>query len=161
MITVVGTLFILLLITISMAVERGGYMHIMLDPKAIMPKRAHFLDAGLDLLTPEYVTILPGKMRQIDTGVHIELPPRTVGIVQSKSGLAAKGIVAIAGVIDEGYTGSIAVMLENHSPAAQEFKRGDKIAQLIIMPILAPSLTLVDELSSTARGNCGFGSTGR
>ena len=136
-------------------------MKVKLDKGAYMPERAHETDAGADLRTP-YDVIVPAKGSVvIDTGVHIELPPNTVGMLKSKSGLNVKCGITSEGVIDVGYTGSIAVKLYNHSDKPYELKAGDKISQLVVMPILTPSFELVDELEATERGNNGFGSSGR
>ena len=136
-------------------------MKVKLDKGAYMPERAHETDAGADLRTP-YDVIVPAKGSVvIDTGVHIELPHNTVGMLKSKSGLNVKHGITSEGVIDVGYTGSIAVKLYNHSDKPYELKAGDKISQLVVMPILTPSFELVDELEATERGNNGFGSSGR
>ena len=128
----------------------------------IMPTRAHAADAGLDLYSPECVHIPPKWSVTVDTGVHIELPQNTVGLLKSKSGLNVKhGIQSGEGVIDVGYTGSIRVKLYNHSGRWYTVNKGDKISQLVILPILTPDLELVDELDETERGDGGFGSTGR
>lgn len=136
-------------------------MKVRLDNGAYMPERAHATDAGADLKTPHDVTVLPNSSVVIDTGVHIALPPNTVGMLKSKSGLNVKHGITSEGVIDVGYTGSIRVKLYNHSDKAYELKAGDKISQLVVMPILTPSFELVDELEKTERGDGGFGSTGR
>lgn len=136
-------------------------MKIMLDKDAIMPTRAHSTDAGLDLYSRELVTILPGSSAVFDTGVHVELPPNTVGMIKSKSGLYVKWGLVSEGVIDVGYTGSIKVKLYNHSRMRYTIRPRDKISQLVIMPILIPSLERVDHLETTERGDNGFGSSGR
>ena len=153
-------------------------MKIKLDENAIMPTRAHEADAGLDLYAPEKVMIGGNKVFIsdslgvctdgvtikgciIDTGVHIELPPNTVGMIKSKSGLNIYNGLITEGVIDEGYTGSIKVKIYNLTEYKHQFNRGDKIAQLVILPIVKPELELVDELAETERGDNGFGSTGR
>lgn len=136
-------------------------MNIMLDEKALMPKRGHAIDAGLDLLSP-IDTVVPAKGSiSIDTGVHIELPPNTAGFLKSKSGLNIKHGITSEGVIDVGYTGAIVCKLYNHSRDDYKVKRGDKITQLVIVKIETPSLKVVDKLSKTERGEGGFGSTGR
>ena len=136
-------------------------MKIMLDKNAYMPARAHETDAGMDLYAREE-TIVPAKESAIfDTGVHIELPPDTVGFLKSKSGLNVKHGIVSEGVIDVGYTGSIVVKLYNNSGYDYKVNRGDKISQLVILPILTPNLELVSELEDTDRGNNGFGSSGR
>jgi dUTP pyrophosphatase len=136
-------------------------MKVMLDEGAIMPTRAYATDAGLDLYSPEKVDVPPRGSVTIDTGVHIELPVNTVGMVKSKSGLNVKHGIQSEGVIDVGYTGSIRVKLYNHSGRWYRVNKGDKISQLVILPILTPDLELVDNLDETERGTGGFGSTGR
>lgn len=126
-----------------------------------MPERAHETDAGLDLRSPIYSAVPAWGSATIDTGVHIELPKNTVGFLKSKSGLNVKHGITSEGVIDVGYTGSIVVKLYNHTDKDYVVQRGDKISQLVILPILTPKLELVDELESTERGDGGFGSTGR
>lgn len=136
-------------------------MNIMLDEKALMPTRGHATDAGLDLLSP-IDTVVPAKGSiTIDTGVHIELPPNTAGFLKSKSGLNVKYGITSEGVIDVGYTGSIAVKLYNHSNIDYAVSRGDKISQLVVMKIAIPSLDVVESFEKTERGDKGFGSTGK
>lgn len=136
-------------------------MKIMLDKDAKMPTRAFPTDAGLDLYAMENQTILPGSSAVFDTGVHVELPPNTMGLIASKSGLNIRWGLLSDGIIDCGYTGSIKVKLYNHSRYRYEVKKGDKISQLIILPILTPPLELVESLEDTERGDNGFGSSGR
>ena len=136
-------------------------MKVKLDKGAYMPERAYATDAGADLRTPHDVTILPRGSAVIDTGVHIELPPNTVGMLKSKSGLNVKHGITSEGVIDVGYTGSIRVKLYNLSDKPYEFKAGDKISQLVVMPILTPTFEQVEEFEATERGDNGFGSSGR
>lgn len=136
-------------------------MRIKLDEGARMPTRAHSTDAGLDLYAME-AHLVPAKgWAKFDTGVHIELPVGTVGMLKSKSGLNVKHGIVSEGVIDVGYTGSIVVKLYNHSNVDYMVYAGDKISQLVILPILTPSLDLVDTLDDTDRGDNGFGSSGR
>lgn len=154
-------------------------MKIMLDKGAYMPTRAHETDAGLDLYTPKKVVVwetrgsgsgYDGSIScrtstgsvTIDTGVHVEIPKGYVGFIKSKSGLAVKhGLTAAGGVIDSGYTGSIVVKLFNHTSKPYEFNAGEKIAQLVLLPIITPDLELVDSLEDTDRGSNGFGSSGK
>ena len=156
-------------------------MKIMLDKGAKMPTRAHAYDAGLDLYAPEdvvvpatetCVSVDPYLMEHlrietrigsatIDTGVHVQIPECCVGFIKSKSGLMVNHGITTDGTIDCGYTGSIRVKLFNHSSDAYKFKAGDKIAQLVIVPCVLLPLEEVDSLEKTARGNGGFGSTGR
>ena len=136
-------------------------MRVKLDENAIMPTRAHQTDAGLDLYSPVGFIIPANGSACIDTGVHIELPYLTVGMIKSKSGLNVKHGITSEGVIDVGYTGSIVVKLYNHSCRDYPVHKGDKISQLVVMPIYTDALELVDELDETERGDGGFGSTGR
>lgn len=136
-------------------------MKIKLDTNAIMPTRAHKTDAGLDLYSPYNQDVPPKRSVVIDTGVHIELPKRTAGLLVPKSGLSTKYNLLSSGLIDEGYTGSIRVQLYNHSDQWYSVKKGDKISQLVIFPIYTPNLELVDSLEATERGDKGFGSSGR
>ena len=136
-------------------------MKIKLDPGAKMPTRAHPTDAGLDLYARETQIVSAKESAVFDTGVHIELPPNTVGFLKSKSGLNVKHDIIGEGVIDEGYTGSIKEKLYNLGGYDYKVNAGDKISQLVILPIIKPELELVDELEETERGNGGFGSTGK
>jgi len=136
---------------------------IMLEEDAYEPVRAHETDAGLDLRSRDNdFWLWSGQSHVFDTGVHIELPRGYYGKVEGKSGLNVnESIVSLGGVIDEGYTGSIAVKLYNLGKEGHMFKRGDKIAQLVIQDYIAPKIEFVDELEETDRGDDGFGSTGR
>ena len=155
-------------------------MKIKLDAGAILPTRAHKYDAGLDLYAPCDWSV-PGctmdafavdddgpisysvciGQATIDTGVHVQIPEGFVGMIKSKSGLNVKHGLTADGVIDSGYTGSIAVKLYNHTADPFQFRAGDKIAQLVIMPVWFPTLDITDDLEETERGDGGFGSTGR
>lgn len=136
-------------------------MKIKLDPGAFMPERAHSADAGYDLRSPITGRIYAGEAVVIDTGVHVQIPVGYVGMLKSKSGLNVKHDIVGEGVIDSGYTGSIRVKLYNHGAESYMIECGDKISQLVILPIITPELELVTELEETDRGNKGFGSTGR
>ena len=136
-------------------------MKIMIDNGAYMPTRAHDVDAGLDLYAMDG-QIVPAKESAIfDTGVHVQLPHGTAGVLVSKSGLNVKHDITSTGLIDEGYTGSIKVKLYNHGGFDYRVKAGDKISQLVILRVERPELELVDSLEETERGVGGFGSTGR
>jgi dUTP pyrophosphatase len=135
-------------------------MNVQLDPGAYMPDRAHVPDAGADLFTPVDFTLYGNSHKTIDTGVHIEIPYGYVGMVKSKSGLMLEGILT-DGTVDSGYTGSIRVVLFNHSEHTRDFKAGEKIAQLVIMKIVSPAFEQVEKVNGGDRGDGGFGSTGR
>ena len=136
-------------------------MKIMLDEGAKMPTRAHPWDAGLDLYANEDGYIRCNQNRTFDTGTHIAIPEGCVGLVKSKSGLMVNHGIITDGTIDAHYTGPIKVCLFNHGGSKYEVNKGDKIAQLVIVPCLLPELELVDSLEETDRGDNGFGSTGR
>lgn len=135
-------------------------MQVTLDPGAFLIERAHEQDVGYDFRSPERVVLKACDTTMIDTGVHIELPPSTVGMVRSRSSMLKRSIIT-SGTIDEGYTGSITVVLTNLGDEDYVVERGDKIAQLVIAPVYRPALLVVDDLTDTERGNDGFGSTGR
>lgn len=132
-----------------------------LDTNAYMPTRAHEADAGMDLYSPVAGAVYPGDSMTIDTGVHIEIPVGYVGMVKSKSGLNVNYGITSEGVIDAGYTGSIVVKLYNHGNCAVPIEVGQKISQLVILPIITPELELVESLEDTERGANGFGSSGK
>lgn len=133
----------------------------MLDPGAFMPTRAYPTDAGLDICTSEDAVIFPDTVKTVETGVHVEIPSGYVGLLTSKSGLMSKKGVTSRGTIDSGYTGAIRVTLINHGDRTLKIKAGDKISQLVILPITTPEIEVVDSLGKTARGSKGFGSSGR
>lgn len=136
-------------------------MKIMLDKGAKMPTRAHEWDAGLDLYAMDEKHI-PGECGVVfNTGVHLEIPRGFVGLVKSRSGLMMNQSITTDGTIDADYTGAIKVKLFNHGIFTYKVNKGDKIAQLVIVPCLRPELELVDEMDGTERGDQGFGSTGR
>lgn len=136
-------------------------MKIKLDPWAIMPTRAHDTDAGLDLFATEEKTLWAHSSVIFDTGVHVQLPPNTAGMLKSKSGLNVKHDITSDGLIDVGYTGSIVVKLYNNGDTPYMIHKGDKISQLAIVPVVIPPIVVVDELEESERGDHGFGSTGR
>ena len=136
-------------------------MKIMLDDGAKMPTRAHPYDAGLDLYAREDAYIRANNSYLFDTGVHVQIPEYCVGFIESKSGLMVNHGILTDGTIDSGYTGSIKVKLFNYGGSKYEVKRGDKIAQLVILKCELPELEIVDSLEETDRGDGGFGSTGR
>nr|DAI70430.1 MAG TPA: dUTPase [Caudoviricetes sp.] len=136
-------------------------MEIMLDNGAYMPSRGHKTDAGLDLRTPKAVTVPAYGSAIVDTGVHVALPHGCAGLLVSKSGLNVKHGITSTGLIDEGYTGGIVVKLYNHGGEDHEFEAGDKITQLVVMPVVCEPLERVSAFRPSERGGNGFGSTGR
>jgi len=135
-------------------------MRITLDEGAFMPVRKHSTDAGFDLRTPFTFSIAVRSRFFVNTGVHVELPPNTVGMIKSRSGLNKNKGIQCEGVIDENYTGPIGIVLYNHSTEPVTFEKGDRIGQLVILPCVYTDIEIVDELKETDRGEGGFGSTG-
>ena len=134
-----------------------------LSPSATLPSYAHPGDAGLDLFANVIVSIEPGETKLVGTGISIELPPNTEAQVRPRSGLALKhGITVLntPGTIDRGYRGEVGVILINHGRDRFDVQPGMKIAQMVIASCLSVSVEESGELSSTARGQGGFGSTG-
>ena len=140
---------------------RPEVLRVRLDDGAYLPERAHETDGGLDLRTPVDAYVRAGGSTVIDTGVHIQLPPNTAGVLMSKSGLNIKDGIVSDGLIDQGYTGRIKVKLYNHGTEAKQFKAGDKITQLVVLPVLYVKVEQVEEIQGGDRGDGGFGSTGR
>lgn len=132
-----------------------------LDEGAYLPTRAHATDAGADIRTPHQVIIPPYDSRAIDTGVHVELPDCTAGLLVSKSGLNVINAMTSTGLIDQGYTGEIHVRIFNHSPEWRRLEAGEKFTQLVVLPVLYPTYVLADEIKGGDRGGNGIGSTGR
>ena len=136
-----------------------------LDERAIIPSLATEHSSGADLHTicDEEVVIQPGESYMFSTGIAIEIPDGTVGLIYARSGLAAKKGLAPAnkvGVIDSNYRGEIKVCLHNDSNEAQIVKPLERVAQLVVMPYYTSVYTVTDTLSDTKRDSGGFGSTG-
>lgn len=139
-------------------------MKVYIEDNAYRPTRAHETDAGLDLRSTETVYIPARDSREIDTGVHVQLPSGTAGVLISKSGLNVRNGITSTGLIDEGYTGSIVVKLYNHSTVPYTVQRGDKISQLVVVPVLYEDVEITEEpfgQEQGKRGDKGFGSSGR
>ena len=136
-------------------------MKIVLDENAYMPTKAHFDDAGFDLYSPLSVVIPKRGYKVIDTGVHIQIPSGMVGFLKSKSGLNVNHSILSEGVIDSGYTGSIIVKLYNHSDTDYTVEKGNKITQIVFLPIPSITLKQVESIEDSDRGDNGFGSSGK
>ena len=138
----------------------------LLRPGAIAPRRAHEHDAGYDLACVERFTLWPGRRRTVGTGVAIALPRGIAGLVTPRSGLAARHgitIVNAPGLVDPGYRGELRVTLLNTGEAPYAARAGDRIAQLVLVPFVAPDVRVVGVLAGGGdeRGELGFGSSGR
>lgn len=136
-----------------------------LHPKAFIPTYGSAFSAGADLYAclEEDITIAPGKTVMIPTGLALEIPEAYAGFVYARSGLASKKGLAPAnkvGVIDSDYRGELIVALHNHSMESRTVLHGERLAQLVIAPVLACDFIEADALGDTSRGSGGFGSTG-
>jgi len=132
---------------------------------AMLPQRAHEGDAGLDLFAVDATRIAPGARASVPTGIAIEIPPDHAGLVLPRSGLAARHGIALVnapGLIDSGYRGEVRVLLLN-TDRREPFTvgPGDRIAQLLVVPVASVEPVAVAELARSTRGEEGFGSTGR
>ena len=144
--------------------SNGVSVKIALSDDAVMPEYQTEHSAGLDLRCSEDFTLYPNERRLIPTGVRMAIPPGYEGQVRPRSGLALKhgiSIVNTPGTIDADYRGEIRVILINHGADVVTFNKGDRIAQLVICPVVRAELQLVAQLDETERGEGGFGSTGK
>ena len=135
-----------------------------LDPAGThLPARAHPGDAGLDLFAAADIDVPAGETRLVGTGLAIELPPGTEGQIRPRSGLALRHGVTVLnapGTIDAGYRGEVGVLLINHGRQTFRVRRGMKVAQLVVTPVIEVEVVEAASLSDTARSGDGFGSTG-
>ena len=137
-----------------------------LDPRAVLPSRGSPFSAGADLRAcmDAPVTVAPGETVFIHTGLTAEIPEGYAGFVFARSGLASKQGLAPAnkvGVVDSDYRGEYMVALHNHAAAPVTVNPGDRVAQLVILPVMLADFVEADALTDTQRGEGGFGSTGR
>ncbi len=133
-----------------------------INPEAKLPSYAHSGDVGLDLYSLEDCVLKPGERKVFFVGFAMEFSEGYAAIVKDKSGLPKNhGIHTMGGVYDAGYRGEYNVNLINLSSEPYEIKKGDKIAQLVIFPVVIAKLMEVSELSETSRGEGRFGSTGK
>lgn len=136
-------------------------MNVTLQPGAKLPERGTPFAAGLDLFALSDCTVVTSPTL-VETGVAMEIPPGYVGQIWSRSSMAFKNhVFREAGIIDSDYRNTIKVLLYSHGDTAYTIKAGDKVAQILIMPISTMNCKVVDSLSSTVRDQGGFGSTGK
>ena len=138
--------------------------YLKLDSELPTPRHAHFGDGGVDLYARTDLRLEAGERALIATGVAVAIPTGFAGLVVPRSGLAIKHGIGVAngpGLIDTGYRGEIKVVLINHGVEAFEIARGERIAQLVVVPVAVQEWVQVEELPDTDRGAGGFGSTGR
>lgn len=136
----------------------------LLSEAAKAPSKAHSCDAGWDIFASEPCVVGPGETKVIKTGIALEIPSGWYGQIKSRSGLGAKGLIVTAGVVDSGYRGEVGVVVVNGNRGPEgsfSFKAGDKIAQMVFLPVPEVEINLTGSLAGSARGKGGFGSTGR
>ena len=134
-----------------------------LNEKAVMPQYGSDGAAAMDLFSTEEHTITPGETQFVSTGIAMAIPEGYVGLIFARSGLSCKQDLAPAnkvGVIDSDYRGEIKVALHNHGKQDRTIEVGQRVAQMAIVPVVQASLSWVDDLDDTNRGEGGFGSTG-
>jgi dUTP pyrophosphatase len=135
-----------------------------LEPAAILPRRAHVGDAGLDLHSLERVELAPGARVSVGTGIAVEIPDGHAGLVLPRSGLALRHGIALVnapGLIDAGYRGELRVLLLNTDREDTcTLEAGDRVAQLLLVGVETPDVEEVAQLSNSDRGKGGFGSSG-
>lgn len=131
-----------------------------MEELAHIPQRAYKYDAGADLFSIEEVSINPHSPCKVRTGLSVALPHKTCGIIWGRSSVESRGLIVTAGLIDEGYRGEIIVCMFNLTDKIQVIGKGQKIAQLVILPVYYPNFKIVKELPKSNRGENGFGSSG-
>ncbi|WP_202943261.1 dUTP diphosphatase [Ignicoccus hospitalis] len=130
-----------------------------LEKDAVMPKRANPWDAGLDLHALEEVVVEPGEVKVVRTGIAIAIPRGFVGLIKDRSSRALKGLHALAGVIDPGYRGEVKVVVTNLGSDKITIRKGERFAQLVIVPVAYLEPVEVEELPPNDGRSGGFGST--
>ena len=141
-----------------MAPRKINMIQFKVGPKGIIPCRAHASDAGYDLYASEDVLLWGNRPKKVSTDISVVLPPDTVGDIRPRSSLNARGVNVAYGTVDSGYRGELKVVM-----LAPFYKvhKGDKIAQLVILPLVKTASEVVTELPPSDRGEGGFGSTGK
>jgi dUTP pyrophosphatase len=130
-------------------------------PGARLPAFQHPGDAGLDLFSAVDEVLAAGELKAVPTGLQLAVPEGHAGLIWDKSGISLHGVHRLAGVVDAGYRGEVKVVMINLGKEPFVIKQGMKIAQLLVQPVTAAEVTEVSDLDDTARGEGGFGSTGR
>lgn len=128
-------------------------------PSVTMPRYAHATDAGLDIYLPEDLVIKARERIRINLGFAIELPAETVGLILEKGSRGNEGLQIFGGVVDEAFRGEIKLVLMNTNDIEVSYSTGTPIAQLVIQPVLHPTIQEVEALSDSDRGDGAFGST--
>ncbi len=139
-----------------------GSLLVKLDPGARTPTKGYLGDAGFDMYCSESVDIEPGSWKDVDLGVSIQLPPKHWGLLTGRSStLRRRGLLVNQGIIDNGYRGKLFANVVNMTDETVSVKEGERLAQLILLPVWDGVMEVATELAPSARGDNGFGSTGR
>ena len=133
----------------------------LLHPLAEIPYQGSFVAAGYDVKSVVDMSIAPGHTELVPLGFAADMPDHVHGQMKTRSGMAAKGMVVLAGVIDSDYRGEWRVILHNAGATTYDIAAGDRVAQIVFTPTIKASFHTVEELSETVRGAGGYGSTGR
>lgn len=141
-----------------MAPRKINMIQFKVGPKGIIPCRAHASDAGYDLYASEDVLLWGNRPKKVSTDISVVLPPDTVGDIRPRSSLNARGVNVAYGTVDSGYRGELKVVM---SAPFYKVHKGDKIAQLVVLPLVKTASEVVTELPPSDRGEGGFGSTGK
>jgi dUTP pyrophosphatase len=131
-----------------------------IHPEAKIPVYSHPGDAGFDLFSCVDCVLDEGEVRAVQTGIQVAIPQGHVGLIWDKSGISLRGVHKLAGVVDAGYRGEVQVVMINLGCEPYEIKKGMKIAQMLIQPVLEVKVVEAADLDGTPRGEGGFGSTG-
>ena len=131
-----------------------------IHPEAKLPVYGHPGDAGLDLFSVVDRELGPGEVFAVPTGIQVAIPAGHAGLVWDKSGISLQAVHRLAGVVDSGYRGEVQVVMITVSAAPFAFKKGMKIAQMLVQPVAAVSVIECEALDGSSRGEGGFGSTG-
>ena len=141
-----------------MTVKKNNRLQFKVGPNGTIPCKAHASDAGYDLYASETVLLWGNRPKKVSTDISMVLPPDTVGDIRPRSSLNAKGVNVAYGTVDSGYRGELKVVM---SAPFYKIHKGDKIAQLVILPLVKTTPEVVTELPPSDRGEGGFGSTGK
>jgi dUTP pyrophosphatase len=131
-----------------------------IQPEAKLPVYGHPGDAGLDLFSVVDRELQPGEVFAVPTGIQVAIPAGHVGLVWDKSGISLKGVHRLAGVVDAGYRGEVQVVMINLGESPFVIRKGMKIAQMLVQPVVTVNVVEAETLDDTSRGEGGFGSTG-
>ena len=145
----------------QLALRANRPVYVTLDPGAKVPHRYHDTDAGADVFAPNDFTVPVGGTYFLKSGVHVQLPRGTRLDIREKSGLHKDHGVFTMGLVDEGYTGDVGIIIHNVGNAPIAFKAGDEVCQFVVSEVMYPDFVVVDSIEGGERGDGAYGSTGR